>query len=176
MSNPEQQILFICRHSSFGMVKVDQGCIVTSEGNVYDFELVQGNYHRYFPPKKNELLQKFQEIIQKAEPSKKCDKDEILKAYELAKQVDTKSEIFLTRTGVCDYGSMTLSAFINDNFITLLQDGDIAGAVDFDQINQIKDIAVKNGIFTFKFLRNLDMEKIKNDQSVIKYPCQQRLD
>lgn len=171
MSNNKQQILFINRHQSFGMVRVDHGSFVTSEGKIYEFELVKENYHRYIPPKKQEFLQMLNEIAEKNEPSKTCDKNEIQKAYELAQQVDTKSELFLIRTGVCDYGSKILFALINDNLIALLQDGDIGGGVDFKEIIQIKEIMKKDDFYTFEFLREFDMEKIKNDSSVYKYPC-----
>ena len=65
-----------------------------------------------------------------------------MKAYELAKQIDMKKEILLVHTRVCDYGSRTLSALINDNFVTLLQDGDVGGGVDSKEINQIKEITI----------------------------------
>ena len=156
---------------SLGMVAVDTGCFVTSEGKLYDFELVKENYHHYIPPKKQEFLQKLREIAEKNEPTKTCDKNEIQKAYELAKQVDTKSEILLVPTGLCDFGSKTLHALINDNLVSLLQDGDIAGGVDYKEINQIKEIMEKNNVFKFEFLRGFDMGKIRNDENIIKYPC-----
>lgn len=171
MSNKEQQILFIIRHQSYGMVKVDQGTFITSEGKIYDFELVQGNYHRFIPPQKQEFLQTLRTIAEQKEPSKTCDKNEIQKAYELAQQIDTKSEILLIHTGVCDYGSRTLSALINGNLVTLLQDGDVGGGVDSKEINQIKEIMSKDDVYTFKFLREFDIEKIRNDPNVRKYPC-----
>lgn len=70
-----------------------------------------------------------------------------------------------------DYGSKTLYALINDNLVSLLQDGDIGGGVNYKEIGQIKEIMEKNGIFSFQFLREFDMEKIRNDNNVIKYPC-----
>lgn len=158
------------------MVKVDQGTFVTSEGKIYEFELVKGNYRRFIPPKKQEFLQMLREIAEKDETFKTCDKNEIQKAYELAQQIDTKSEVLLVRTGVCDFGSKTLIALINGDLVTLLQDGDVGGGVDSKEIKEIKEIMSKNDVYSFKFLREFDMDKIRNDQNVRKYPCMRNYD
>lgn len=171
MTADAQQILFVKRRLALGMVAVDQGSFVTSDGNVYEFELVKENYHHYRPPKDQELLQQLSNIAKENSPSRKCDESEIQKAYELAKGVDKSSDLLLLRQPVCDYGFLSLYAVIDGDFVCLLRDGDLSGAVDYDQIDQIKDIMQTSDIFVFKFLRVFDMKKIREDPHVMKYKC-----
>lgn len=171
--NTKEQILFVKRTMFYREGPWNEGLIITTEGNIYQFDISK-KYISFTNPTTPELLEILNDVVKSQEPSNQCDKKSILEAYELVKQIDKNSEFL----GIYDYdnGYTTLNALIDDKIVELISDETVKGAVDCPQIYKISEIMEKNGIFTADFLENEYFHGIKDEECAVSHPFLKDID
>ena len=150
----EETILFIDRYQNRAWVRTDKGSFITSEGNVYDFDFGSGEVSDFISALKNDMKSK--------KPSKVCDKQSILEAFNLIGQINKDSKLMLA-SFACDAGQKTLLSYYNGAIVPLATSGCMCGSVDCKEVAQILDILEKNDFYKWEsFGEKLSIEEIKS--------------
>lgn len=151
--SPEEKILFVLRSMNHSTSEWNEGSIITSEGNIYDFDISEkyGDFSKIIEKEFPNILKT---IIHDNNPSKQCKKEDILNAYQLVNQIDKKKCEFVGfYTERLTEGKDMFCVFIDEQIIPLIMDFNIHGAVDCPEIFQIYKILESNGIYTSVFLK-----------------------
>lgn len=134
----DKQILFIVRYRNCAWGSKDEGKFVTSEGNVYNFNLVDKS-GKYDHPGTDRFMQILKDISQKEVPSQIIDKKTIQEAYSLVKKIDRKSKMVRMHAAF-DSGLKSLLIYQDRNLIPLATSGDAVGSIDSNEVDQILKI------------------------------------
>ena len=161
MENNTTKILFINRFQNYAWVRTDKGSFVTSDGNVYEFDLIGRDFQSRKQLNQNDVMQSLTDILKSSQPSKTLDKAKILQAYNLLDKIDTNSKMLVAQVAN-DAGRKTLLANYNDKFIALATSGDKIGTVDCDEVKQILEILQEIDFYVWEsFGEQCSMEQIK---------------
>ena len=142
----DQKILFIKRRLHHQKHAIDKGHFVSSEGNVYEFDLTP-SVNR----KENDFLKILMNIMKNEDPIQKIDKSLIMQTYDLLDLVDENIEMNCAFIG-CEITSEMLLAFYNDKLICLSISGNQIGFIDDNVIQEILDILNREDFYSWEIL------------------------
>ena len=167
-----QTILFVNRYINKAHQTTDKGLFVTSSGDLYEFNLIKNPCNCYVTPLNDDsFLNILKGIIKNSKPIYKCNKKEIVEAYMLAKQIKANCKM-LFKPCASDSGIRSLYFFKDGKLLGLMNDGDIFGVIECNEIMQIYRILKKNHVysaihecfFNFELLRgySINLPKISS--------------
>lgn len=175
LKKSDEKILFVKRIMHYSKGTWNGGNVITSEGNIYDFDFAK-KYGGYKDVENDIFLIILNKIVQEKEPSRKCDKKDIQKAYQLAQKIGKNSEFVGLEHSIKDAGAVTLNVLIDEKLISLMSYDNLTGAVDCENIEQIYEIMHKNGIYQFNFFEKNNFKELRKNPKVIIYPFLQDVD
>lgn len=144
----KEKILFFIRFFHTPCLPDEMGIIVTSEGNMYRYDF-KDLEKRLSNKKSLDILNKMV-CDPDIKPLKKCDKEEIIKAHDLASKIDKNLKMRMIYTGN-DSGTVDLYAVYEDHLILLATTGDSSGRIECDEAQEIFEILKKNDVYEWSF-------------------------
>lgn len=158
-STDDEKILFVKTSITLHKGPANNGCLVTDNGNVYDFDI--GSHWRT----KKDLLLFLTNVLKNNTSTKKINQKVINDAYNLLYFLDEDSEMKTVVHG-CDAGQTSLYAYYNDNLIQLATVGDFVGFVDCKEVEEILEILDIENFYTLsRYSCTYTIEDIKKDFS-----------
>lgn len=143
----KEKILFFIRYFHTPCLHDEMGSFVTSEGNLYQYD---------FKGLKKAISNKeFLGILNKMmsdpgiKPRKKCNKEEIIKAHEMAGKIDQNLEMRTISTAN-DFGIEKLCAVYENHLIILAIVGDSSNRIECDEAQEIFEILKKNDVYQWE--------------------------
>lgn len=157
------KILFIERYRNGSWGSKDEGKFVTSDGNVYQFNLVSKS-KKYNHPSTDEFMQNLTDISRKESPSQTIDKKVIQDAYSLVNKIDKTSKMIKIHTA-CDAGQRSLLIYYERMLIPLATSGDNTGFIDSNVVDKILEILEKNKFYTLGLFVKMTTKEIRENYS-----------
>lgn len=141
------EIVFIKSYSNFAWGHQEDGCIVTADGRVFDYDFSYEAYPEvegYVPPTFEEKLA---EVVAGGASTGTVDHDLLAECIDLSAQVDPNAE--MTReNAACDAGETGIYAVIGGERVLLAASGDNLCELQDDNAKKIVRLLSLNGVMT----------------------------